>query len=255
MSFADGGNACTILIFTADDGASVGQLVYDELHGKGLNVGLENLSKANAVCSVRRCTVFVPILSPQLEQSAIARAAFEEARRLRKSVVPVVAIKKWKPEDWLSLTIAGTTFFRIFDRDSAYKPFYDSNRITDLRVEVEVSVQQKARFKPALFFSLQVACRPVPSQAEREQAEIQATKEKIEECKKQLQTWPPPHKERQVNQMADREPVRVAIEPPSAKLLFTHIHYSITRMDMKAPLALLDEYGLPKRREIECMIR
>jgi hypothetical protein len=55
--------------------------------------------------------------------------------------------------------------------------------------------------------------------------------------------------------MADREPVRVTLEEPSAKLAFTHIHHSITRMEMKAPPALLDEYGFPKRKEIECMIR
>jgi hypothetical protein len=119
---------------------SVGQLVYDEFTTKNLNVGFENLSKPNAVCSVRQCTVFVPILSPQLEQTAACRAAFEEARRLGKPIVPIMAIKKWKSEDWLGLTIAGTTFFRIFNKESAYKPFYDSNRMTDLRVEVEVSV-------------------------------------------------------------------------------------------------------------------
>lgn len=104
-----------------------------------MNVALENLSKPNAPCSIRRCNVLVPILSPEFEQSPICRAAFEEARRLRKPIVPVMAIKKWKSEDWLGLTIGGATFFRIFDQESAYKPFYDSNRITDLRVEVEVS--------------------------------------------------------------------------------------------------------------------
>ncbi len=140
MNFIPGENTCTILICTVDDGASVGQLVYDELTTKNLDVGLENLSKPNAVCSVRKCTVFVPILSPQLEQTGACRAAFEEARRLRKPIIPVMAIKKWKPEDWLGLTIAGTIFFRIFGKESAYKPFYDSNRMTDLRVEVEVSL-------------------------------------------------------------------------------------------------------------------
>ena len=106
---------------------------------KNLNVGYENLSKSNAVCSVRQCTVFVPILSPQMEQTPLCQAAFEEARRLRKPIIPVMAIKKWKPEDWLGLIIGGMTFFRIFDKEGAYKPFYDSNRMTDLRVEVEVS--------------------------------------------------------------------------------------------------------------------
>jgi hypothetical protein len=84
---------------------------------------------------------------------------------------------------------------------------------------------------------------------------MKATKEKIEECKGILKTWPPARKPRTINQITDREPVRVTLEEPSAKLAFTHIHHSIERMDMKAPPTLLDEYGLPKRREIDCMIR
>ena len=104
-------------------------------------------------------------------------------------------------------------------------------------------------------FSSKIACQPVPSQGEREQAEIQITKQKIEECKSQLKIWPPARKPRNANPMANREPVRVTIEAPSAKLNFAHIHHEITRMDMKAPEPILDEYGFPKRREIECMIR
>ena len=102
---------------------------------------------------------------------------------------------------------------------------------------------------------MKTACQPAPSQAERERKEIEVTKEKIEECRKQLKTWPPPRKERHVNPVVKREPVRVALEPPSAKLRFAHIHHTLTRMDMKAPTPLLDEYGFPKRSDIECMIR
>jgi hypothetical protein len=104
-------------------------------------------------------------------------------------------------------------------------------------------------------FSSKIACQPVPTQAEREQAEIEITKQKIEECKSQLKTWPPTRKPRNDNPMANREPVRITLEAPSAKLAFNHIHHTISRMDMKAPEPILDEYGFPKRREIECMIR
>ena len=138
-----GDNSCTVLICTTDDGASVGQLIYDEFTANNINVGFENLSKPNAVCSVRRCTVFVPILSPQLALTPACQAVFEEARRLQKPIVPVIATKNWKPDNWVGLTIAGSTFFRMFDKENAYKPFHDSNRMTDLRVEVEVSHERK----------------------------------------------------------------------------------------------------------------
>ena len=80
-------------------------------------------------------------------------------------------------------------------------------------------------------------------------------KEKIEECKNKLQTWPPPRKQRSNNPIIDRQPVRVKLPEPSAKLVFHHIHHQITRLDIKAPPPILDEFDLPKRRDIECMIR
>ena len=103
--------------------------------------------------------------------------------------------------------------------------------------------------------SAQVASQPMPSQTEREQTEMTMLREKVEECRHQLQKWPPVRKARPSDPMKDREPVRVQIKEPSAELGFTHIHHTITRMDRKAPPTLLDEYGLPQRREIDCMIR
>lgn len=122
-----------------NDGAAVGNLVSQEFLAKNLDFALENISRPEAVCSIRSCKVFVPMITPQLEQSPIARVAFDEARRLRKAIVPVIAIKSWRPEDWLGLAIAGITFFRIFDEQTAFNPLFDSNRITNLRFAVEVS--------------------------------------------------------------------------------------------------------------------
>ncbi|CAF4365950.1 unnamed protein product, partial [Adineta steineri] len=151
-------------------------------------------------------------------------------------IIPVMSAIDWKPQDWLGITIAGATYFRINTQVSPYEPFYDSNRMTDLRVAVEI------------------ACQPRPSQAEREQTEMKILKEKIEECKSKLQTWPPSRKVRTINSTTDRQPVRVAIAEPNATLAFNHIHHSITRMDLKAPPPILDEYGLPKRVQLDCMI-
>jgi len=153
VNLIQGDTEYNILICTVDDGAAVGQLIYDAFtEQKEVSVGFENLSKPNAVCSVRQCDVFVPILTPQLEQTPVCRAAFEEARRYRKPIVPVIAVRTWKPEDWLGLTIAGCTFFRIYDQESAYEQFYDTNRMTDLSVEVVVSHENKYLIK--IFFFL-----------------------------------------------------------------------------------------------------
>jgi len=148
-----GSSACTVLICTTDDGDAVAQLIFEFLTSTQLSVTVENLSKPNATCSVAKCTVFVPILTPQLEQMSLCQAAFEQARLLRKPIIPVIAIKKWRPKDWLGLSIAGCVFFRIFDQEAAYKPFYDSNRITDLRVEIEVS-----KFIYYIYISISMSC-------------------------------------------------------------------------------------------------
>lgn len=139
LTVPQGTSACTVLICTTDDGNDVGELIYESLEAVQSAIIIENLSKTNAVCSVAHCTVFVPILTPQVEQNLICRAAFEKARLLNKRIIPVIALPKWRPDGWLGLIIAGRVFFRIFDKETAYKPFYDSNRVTDLRVEIEVS--------------------------------------------------------------------------------------------------------------------
>jgi hypothetical protein len=97
--------------------------------------------------------------------------------------------------------------------------------------------------------------QPIPSETEREQTEICLLKEKIEECKQKLQTWPPYRKIRTIDLIGNRQANRVQIDEPNAELQFTHIHHSISRMHRKAPISLVDEYGLPKRQEIDCMIR
>ncbi|CAF1290838.1 unnamed protein product [Adineta steineri] len=227
---------CTVLICTTDEGLPVAKLIYNEFSAKNLNALVENLSDANATCSVRQCTVFIPILSAGFEKKPACRVAFEEARQLQIPIIPVMSAIDWKPQDWLGITVAGATYFRIYTQVSAYKPLYDSNRITDLRVAVEI------------------ACQPRPSQAEREQTEMKILKEKIEECKSKLQTWPPQRKVRTINSTTDRQPVRVTIAEPNATLAFNHIHHTITRMDIKAPPPILDEYGLPKRVQLDCMI-
>ncbi|CAF1651887.1 unnamed protein product, partial [Adineta ricciae] len=231
-----GSSDCVVLISTADDGSAVAQLVFDSLIATQPSIIIENLSKPNATSSVEKCTVLVGILTPQLEQLSLGQAVFEKARSLSKLIVPVMAIKKWRPEGWLGLVIAGRVFFRIFDQETASKAFYDSNRLTDLRVEIEI------------------ACQPVPSENQREEIEKQALAKQLDECKSKLSTWPPARKSRLVNLNQIRQPVRIQLPEPHADGYFDHTHHSITRLTFKAPPTLLDQYGLPKRRPLDCMI-
>ena len=56
--------------------------------------------------------------------------------------------------------------------------------------------------------------------------------------------------------MEARQPVRVQLPEPHADSNFWHTHHSITRvMTFKGPPPIIDQYGLPKRRPLDCMIR
>ncbi|CAF1219090.1 unnamed protein product [Didymodactylos carnosus] len=232
----EGTNNAQVLICTANDGLKVAELVYNGLqqHKSGTTAIIENLSTAKS-SSVSNCSVFVPIISPQFEENLLCQATFEKVRQLNIPVVPVVAIPKFKPEDWLGLPIAGKVYFRLFDAETANKPFWDSTRMKDF------------------VYSVQSALLPVPTDSVREEKEIEYLNEKLNECKSKLKTWPPPRKQ-QSGQAGNRKPVKVQLEEPKSTHDFIHIHHEITRMERKPPPALIDEYGVPIRRKFDCMI-
>lgn len=139
--------SCVILICTTEEGLPIAELVFEFLMATQPAVLIDNLS-ANESSSVNHCQVFVPILNQQFDQTRLCKEALEQARLQGKPIIPVISVKKWRPEGWLGLLIAGRTFFRIFDRETAEKPFYDSNRITDLRYEIKVIIHHPTRLNP-----------------------------------------------------------------------------------------------------------
>ena len=90
---------------------------------------------------------------------------------------------------------------------------------------------------------------------EREEIEKRAIEKEIEECKRKLSKWPPERKSRVISSIEARQPVRVHLEARHGDSFFEHTHHSIKRLTFKAPPAIVDQYGLPKRRPLDCMIR
>lgn len=128
-----------VLIGCTNEGLNVAQILHESLFVHQPSITIENLSKSDGISNVMNCEVFVAVLTPDFENNLMCRMILEEARLADKPIIPVIAVKKWKPTGWLGLITAGRIFFRIFDRETAFQPFYDTNRITDLRVEIEVS--------------------------------------------------------------------------------------------------------------------
>ena len=77
----------------------------------------------------------------------------------------------------------------------------------------------------------------------------------LDECKTKLSNWPPKRKSRVINSIEARQPIRVPIPEPHAEGYFDHTHHSITRVVFVAPPPIIDQFGLPKRRALDCMIR
>ena len=87
---------------------------------------------------------------------------------------------------------------------------------------------------------VQSTFHPMPSAEQREQIEMKALKTQVQEYKAKLKTWPP---------------VRVELQKPKATHRFQHTHHAISRIDVTTPIPVLGEFGLPKRRFLDCMIR
>ena len=100
-----------------------------------------------------------------------------------------------------------------------------------------------------------MSLRPIPSQDEREKIEKEAIERELDDCRRRLSTWPPKRKSRAIQSVEGRQAVRVSLPEPHADAYFDHTHHTITRLDFKAPPTLIDQYGLPKRRPLDCMIR
>ena len=138
IQFARGNQKSTVLTCAVTDGLPIGQLVRNDLSSNSISVALEDLTKVSSSCSIESCSVFVPIITTSFEENSLCLSVFQAARQAKKPIVPVLAVEKWRPNDWLGLAIAGLTFFRIPDQETAYKKFFDSNRMTDLKVEIQV---------------------------------------------------------------------------------------------------------------------
>ncbi|CAF1113160.1 unnamed protein product, partial [Brachionus calyciflorus] len=123
--------------------------------------------------------------------------------------------------------------FRFLDKEQVYKKVYDTTPINDFLFEVSK------------------ALNPRPIQTEREKIYINSLHQRIEDCKKKLKDWPPPHKKLEKKEL---KPVKIEFKPPKADIEFSNIHYTISRMGFTVPKSLYDNFGVPIREKFDAMI-
>ena len=177
--------------------------------------------------AISGCQVFVAVLSPDYQSSAVSQRCYEMARVYRKRIIPVIGSAKYQPSDWLALAIAGKLYYAMPDRESAYKKFYDSSLINDFRYAVEAFLQ------------------PHASEEEREAKEIQALDKQLEECKGKLPSWPPkPRPQETKVDKVESAMKNITVGEGKKDLPFNYIHHEVTRMSFVPPKPLFDARGM-----------
>jgi hypothetical protein len=126
----------SVLISCHSDSIAIAKIVEEGVTSSGIACKIEDPASGNS--SVSACAVLVVIMSPGYESNELARLIVEKAKSLNKPIIPISKTRSWKPEHWLGLLIAGILFFRIMDKEQAYKHKYDSCPMNDLVFEVKI---------------------------------------------------------------------------------------------------------------------
>eukprot|EP00299_Pterocystis_sp_00344_P019513 c9671_g1_i1.p1 GENE.c9671_g1_i1~~c9671_g1_i1.p1 ORF type:complete len:656 (+),score=159.35 c9671_g1_i1:34-1968(+) len=171
--------------------------------------------------------VVIPILSPQYYDNPKSRDLIEYTRSIGVPLVPVVGYTGFNPSGWIALSIAGLLYHTILSVEQSTAKFYDSCPINDF------------------VYAANAALTPPFTDEQREHAEIQALKVKLEELKQQLSVWPPPRRAGAV--VPEPEPFDLSkLEIKGTdNLPMNYIHYEITRLSFVPPKPLFDAYGVP----------
>ena len=220
-----------LISYHAETTATV-ELIKESLNQNGVNYLIEECTTGSS--SVNTAKVLVAVISPKYEECDFARVIVETARSKNKSIIPVKASQSFKPDKWLGLVIAGKLYYRIINKEEAYKQIYDTTPMNNLMYGIKIALAQK------------------PSFEDRERAELNVIQKRIDECKAKLPTnWSPKLKERS---LIEKKPVKVVLVDPKTDMAMQYIHYNITRMEFNAPKISYDNYGIPLRDKFDCMI-
>ena len=218
-----------ILITYHSKTKEIADLIGEAVQKQNLTYKVEDSSCGSTL--VKGVKVVVVIMTAEYEENYACRLVIQTARDLNFKIIPISITKAWKPTDWLALVTAGALFYRIFNREQAYKHKYDSTPMNDLVV------------------GILTALSPVPNENEIEKQLIECLKKQIDECKSKLSNWPPKHRQREI---PEEKPVKVELKEPSSDLEFTHIHTTVTRITFAPPPALYDNNGIPIRKKFDC---
>lgn len=221
-----------VLVSYHAEAAATFDLIKEALNNEKINFLGEECTSGKS--SILTSQLLVVIMSAKYEESDYALQIVETAKAKKLPIIPVSISKSFKSDKWLGLVIAGKLYYRLFSKEEAYKQFFDTTPINNFTYGI--------KFELAL-----------SDLNNREQIEIMSLKKRLDECKTKLPPgWTP--KLHLKSEIINSNPVKVTLTEPKADLYLHYIHTELTRMSFNAPKLSYDAYGVPLRKEFDCMI-
>jgi hypothetical protein len=158
-----------VLISYHSESKNTVDLISSELKKRSILYLCEE-STTGSTC-VKNCKVILLIMSQGYEENYCAKAIIEKAREMDKKIVPISTTRAWKPSGWLALFLAGKLFYRIMDKEQAYKKKHEWHycQMDSLIDEIIIATTVTK-----------------PTEDEIEQKLIKSLNSRIEDCKKKV---------------------------------------------------------------------
>jgi len=225
-------NADVLISRCGDNTKNISELIEQALESKQISYKTEDSSLGKSY--IKGVKALVIIMSAEYEENFNCKLIVQKAKELNLKIIPISITRAWKPADWLGLVMSGKVFYRIFDKEQAYKVKYDSTPMNDL------------------IMALIVATSSLLNENEKEKALIASLNKQIDECKTKLSKWPP---NRRVREIPEEKPVKIDFKAPTSNIEFNDVHYEVTRMSFPVPAPIFDNNGAPIRTIFDCIKR
>jgi hypothetical protein len=267
IKFSQSESEVNILIsHHSEDSREAVDIIIQTLESKGIPHEYEQTNliamSSGSGTKVKNASVIVLIMSKNYEENYVCRTAIEMVRQLGKKIVPISTSREFKPAQWMALFLAGKLFFRIINREQAFKKKHEwhYSQMDSLVDELRVATS------PSRF-----------DESDAEAKLIESLSKQIEECKAVLRYWPPEaiSSKKYVNNIV-RKPVVVKPKEVRIFILFLKLQFLISLIFLQQkkisaelefhatnytmqqvfhpPKDLFDKFGVPLREKFDCML-
>jgi hypothetical protein len=240
LRFSSDKHEFDILISYHSDSKHVADLLSETFESKNMRFKSEDCSLG--ITSIKNAKVLLLIMSKGYEENYYCRIITEMTRSFGKKIIPISTSREFKPQDWLALFLAGKLFFRIINKEQAYKKKNDfSYSQIDSLIDAVIIASTFER----------------PQQNEAELKLIESLNRQIKDFQKKLGHWPPKSfvedEGTKVLTPLKRTAIRVELKERTATLYNDETNYQV-KQAFHPPRLLFDKFGVPLREKFDCMI-